>query len=99
MSCGDPHATPCHEVDAHLDEFLDHELIADDVVLLEQHFRECPPCRAQLAFALMMKRLVARSCGAKAPSQLRQRIEKRITEIRTGNITITVEETRRTLDE
>lgn len=98
MSCGNPHATPCHEVDAHLDEFLDRELTQRDVELLEQHFTECPPCRAQLAFAMLMKRLVARSCGTQAPQQLRQRIEKRITEIRTGSITITVEETRRTLE-
>ena len=98
MSCGNPHETPCQEVDAHLDEFLDKELSARDVVLLEQHFSECPPCRAQLAFALLMKKLVARSCGTQAPSQLRQRIEKRITEIRTGNITITVEETRRSFE-
>lgn len=98
MSCGDPHATPCHEVDAHLDEFLDRELSEQDIVALEQHFTECPPCRAQLAFALMMKKLVARSCAGDAPAQLRQRVVKRITEIRTGNISITVEETRRTLD-
>ena len=98
MSCGDPHATPCTEVDAHLDEFVDRELTAQDMALLEQHFTECPPCRAQLAFALMMKRLVARSCGCDAPAQLRQRVVKRITEIRTGNVSITVEETRRTFD-
>jgi anti-sigma factor (TIGR02949 family) len=98
MSCGNPHETPCHEVDAHLDEFLDRELTQHDVELLEQHFRECPPCRAQLAFAILMKKLVARSCGTQAPMQLRQRIEKRITEIRTGSITITVEETRRSID-
>ena len=98
MSCGDPHATPCAEVDAHLDEFVDRELTAQDMVLLEQHFNECPPCRAQLAFAVMMKRLVARSCGCDAPAQLRQRVVKRITEIRTGNLSITVEETRRTFE-
>ena len=98
MSCGNPHETPCHEVDAHLDEFLDRELTQHDVELLEQNFRECPPCRAQLAFAILMKKLVARSCGTQAPMQLRQRIEKRITEIRTGSITITVEETRRSID-
>ena len=98
MSCGDPHATPCTEVDAHLDEFLDRELTEQDMALLEQHFAECPPCRAQLAFALMMKKLVARSCGCDTPSQLRQRVVKRITEIRTGNMSITVEETRRTFD-
>lgn len=98
MSCGDPHATPCHEVDAHLDEFVDRELSPRDIVLLEQHFTECPPCRAQLAFALMMKKLVARSCGESAPAQLRQRVVKRITEIRSGNMSITVEETRRTFE-
>ena len=94
MSCGNPHATPCAEVDAHLDEFLDQELSAEDRALLEQHFTECPPCRAQLALAVLMQKLVARSCGHAAPQPLRQRIMQRITEIRSGNVTITVEETR-----
>ncbi len=94
MSCGNPHATPCAEVDAHLDEFLDHELSAEDRAMLEQHFTECPPCRAQLALAVLMQKLVARSCGGRAPQVLRQRIMQRITEIRTGNVSITVEETR-----
>ena len=93
MSCGNPHATPCAEVDAHLDEFLDRELTPEDVVLLEQHFRECPPCRSKLELAVKLKLLVARSCGCLAPSELRQRIIKRITEVRTANVTVTVEQT------
>ena len=94
MSCGNPHATPCAEVEAHLDEFLDKELTPQDVALLEQHFRECPPCNSKLEFALRLKLLVARACGCAAPSALRQRIVKRITEVRSGGVSITVEETR-----
>lgn len=94
MSCGDPHATPCTEVDAHLDEFMDGELDAHERALLEQHFHECPPCRAQLALALMLQKLVARSCGTRAPEPLKQRVLKRITEIRSSGVRVTVEETR-----
>jgi len=94
MSCGDPHATPCSEVDAHLDEYLDRELSEQDIAMLEQHFRECPPCRAQLRLALMLQKLVARSCGCRAPQELRTRVLKRITELRSGHVSITVEETR-----
>ena len=65
MSCGNPHATPCEEVDAHLDEYLDKELSPD-----------------------------AKACGCSAPSELRSRVMRRITEIRTGGVQITVEETR-----
>ena len=98
MSCGDPHATPCAEVDHHLDEFLDGELTADDRELLEQHFRECPPCRAQLALALMLQRLVARSCVSRAPESLRKRVLTRITEIRTSGMTVRIEENRSIAD-
>jgi len=94
MSCGNPHATPCDEVDAHLDEFLDKELSADDVALLEQHFRECPPCNSQYELALRFKLRLAKACGCSAPSELRQRVMKRITEIRSNGFKITVEETR-----
>ncbi len=93
MSCGNPHATPCAEVDAHLDEYLDRELSAEDVVLLEQHFRECPPCNTKLELAVRLKVLLARACGTVTPQNLRQRVIKRITEIRTGDVTITVEQT------
>jgi anti-sigma factor (TIGR02949 family) len=93
MSCGDPHATPCSEVDAHLDEYLDRELSAEDIAMLEQHFRECPPCRAQLRLALMMQKLVARSCGCRAPQHLRARVLKRITEVRSSRGSFTIEET------
>jgi anti-sigma factor (TIGR02949 family) len=94
MSCGNPHATPCDEVDAHLDEYLDKELSPDDVALLEQHFRECPPCNSKYALALRIKLRMAKACGCSAPSELRSRVMRRITEIRTGNVQITVEETR-----
>ncbi len=93
MSCGRPHATPCAEVDAHLDEFLDRELTAEDVALLEQHFRECPPCRDRLTQAKLIQRLVARACGCAAPEELRLRVLERITEIRQVDATVTVEET------
>ena len=94
MSCGNPNATPCSEVDAHLDEYLDHELSPGDVAQLEEHFRECPPCLAQLRLAMLMQKLVARSCGTRAPQDLKARVLKRITEVRTRGVSITVEETR-----
>lgn len=94
MSCGNPHATPCEEVDAHLDEYLDKELSQDDVALLEQHFRECPPCNSKYELALRLKLRLAKACGCLAPSELRARVMKRITEVRTNGYRITVEETR-----
>ncbi len=93
MSCGNPHGTPCNEVDEHLDEYLDRELSLDDIALLEQHFRECPPCRSQLELAVRLKLLVAKACAETAPDALRQRIARRITEVRTGSVSISVDET------
>ena len=94
MSCGNPHDTPCSEVDAHLDEYLDRELSPEDIALLEQHCRECPPCRTQLELAVKLKLLVAKACGCDAPEALRQRIVRPITEIHAGHMTISVDETR-----
>lgn len=83
MSCGNPHATPCSEVMDHLDEFLDRELDGESMARLRVHLDECPPCKAQVAFAIMWQKLVARSCGAAgAPTTLHARIMTRITEIR-----------------
>lgn len=94
MSCGNPHETPCAEVDAHLDEYLDRELSAEDIAMLDQHFKECPPCRSQLELAVRLKLLVAKACGCAAPNELRQRIIRRITEVRSGGMTVRIEQTR-----
>ncbi|MHB0927685.1 MAG: mycothiol system anti-sigma-R factor [Candidatus Nanopelagicales bacterium] len=94
MSCGNPHDTPCAEVDAHLDEYLDRELTNEDVALLEQHFRECPPCSDRLTQAKLIQKLVARACGCQAPDDLRYRVMQRLTEVRNGDVSVTVEETR-----
>ena len=98
MSCGNPHATPCDEVDAHLDEYLDRELSAADIALLEQHFKECPPCQSKYRLALLLKLRLAKACGCAAPSELRQRVMKRITEMRGGNTRGTIEETQITFE-
>lgn len=94
MSCGNPHATPCHEVDAHLDEFLDRELTDDEIRMLVQHFQECPPCKGKLDTAQRLKERIARICGCAAPSELRMRVMRRITEIRSGSLTVRIEEQR-----
>ena len=95
MSCGNPHATPCSEVVDHLDEFIDRELDAASIALLAQHLSECPPCESQVAMALLWKKLVSRSCHSEqAPPQLRQRIIRSITQISTGGVTVSIEETR-----
>ena len=88
MSCGNPHDTPCAEVDAHLDEYLDRELTNEDVALLEQHFRECPPCSDRLTQAKLIQKLVARACGCQAPDDLRYRVMQRLTEIHSEDITV-----------
>ena len=93
MSCGNPHETPCAEVDAHLDEFLDHELSPADIALLKKHFEECPPCLGKLRIAQKLKERIARACAGAAPTELRQRVMRRITEIRANGVKITVEET------
>ncbi|MHB1211749.1 MAG: mycothiol system anti-sigma-R factor [Candidatus Nanopelagicales bacterium] len=82
MSCGNPHATDCHDVLAMVDEFLDQELDTERRALIAEHLDECGPCLRQFGLDQAVKSLVHRSCGcAPAPEHLRVEIVTRIRQI------------------
>jgi mycothiol system anti-sigma-R factor len=85
MSCGNPHATECHEVLALVYVYIDDEIDEGHRVEVTAHLTECPPCSQEYAAERLMKARVCSSCGCEdAPTELRTRI---VTEIQ--RITVT----------
>lgn len=83
MSCGDPHETDCREVLDRVFEFLDGEMGTLDVNRIRQHLDECGPCLQQYDLDVALKALLRRSCACEqAPTELRQKILVRITQVR-----------------
>jgi mycothiol system anti-sigma-R factor len=78
MSCGDPHETPCDEVDR-----LDGEQDPAHHEKVRLHLDECAPCLRQYGLEQAVKSLVARCCGGDpAPAELRERVLLRIQQVR-----------------
>ena len=81
MSCGKPHETDCSDALAQVVFFIDHELDDADVALIQRHLDECGPCLEKFDLERTVKSLVARSCGEKAPEELRDRVLLRIRQV------------------
>lgn len=82
MSCGDPHDLDCGAALEHLYDFLDGEIGPNDHVRIAQHLDECGPCLAEYDVERIVKALVARSCGAHAPDQLRAKVVSELASVR-----------------
>jgi mycothiol system anti-sigma-R factor len=83
VSCGNPHATDCLEVLDRVFEYLDGEMGQIDVRRIQEHLDECGPCLKQYDLDVALKSLLRRSCACEqAPTELRQKIMVRITEVR-----------------
>ena len=82
MSCGQPHAVDCQTILAHVYEFLDGEVAAEERILIVQHLEECPPCLGQYGVERDVQALVQRSCACDhAPETLRVQIVARIRQV------------------
>ena len=93
MSCGNPHATPCHEVLDAVDAYLDGELETHDASHISEHFDECAPCLHELGIYQEVKVLVGRSCGGdQVPAEVRERV---ISRIRSVTVTVRAESAER----
>ena len=83
MSCGKPHETPCSEVLARLESYLDREIEEQGFAQIRQHLDECGPCLREYGLEDVVKRLVHKCCGSEtAPSELRVKVLVRIREVR-----------------
>lgn len=72
----------CSEMLSKMFFFLDNELDQADCATLEAHLEACSTCLAKYNLDRTVKELVARSCGEKAPDQLRQKVLLRIQQVR-----------------
>lgn len=83
MSCGNPHETPCSEVLARVEGYIDGELDGADHVQIRQHLDECGPCLREYGLEEVVKKLVHKHCGSDlVPSDLRARVLSRIQQVR-----------------
>jgi mycothiol system anti-sigma-R factor len=83
MSCGKPHETPCSEVLARLESYLDREIEEQGFAQIRQHLDECGPCLREYGLEDVVKRLVHKCCGSEtAPSELRVKVLGRIQAVR-----------------
>ena len=78
----------CAEALTHLAEFLDSELAEDDCGRIRQHLADCEPCLASYDAQDHLKKLVRRSCGEVAPSDLHLRIRAQLAVFRVGQYEI-----------
>lgn len=75
-------ATDCDNIAAHIFEYLDSEMTAQDATRMRSHVAQCSPCLAELSIDEMIKRVLKRSCTEQAPEHLRVRIRAQFTTVR-----------------
>jgi len=77
----------CAERSAQLDAYLDGELNAQEIVLIEAHLRECPSCAAESVRRMQWKR-ATRSAGLRytAERALRERIQNQLSKKGRGGV-------------
>ena len=62
----------CMETVARLHLYIDRELNAEEVAIVQQHLKDCPSCECRFHFDIHLKRLMHERCTMeKAPEQLR----------------------------
>ena len=70
MSCSN-----CVEITARLHLYIDRELNAEEVSIVQQHLADCPNCECRFHFDLRLKRLIHERCTIEhAPAHLREAV-------------------------
>ena len=65
----------CHDALNVLHSYVDRELTEVDLVVVQQHLDDCPPCAKHFHFEEDVKRLVHnKACPERAPQELIARI-------------------------
>lgn len=79
----------CAERSAQLDAYLDGELNAQEIVLMEIHLRECPSCAAESVRRMQWKR-ATRSAGLRytAERAIRERIQNQVSKKSAGRLSM-----------
>ena len=68
--------TTCRDVIAIIGDFLDQTLTPDVLGQLEQHLRNCQPCRAYLNTYRKTRRLVGEAGRVEMPNELKSRLRR-----------------------
>jgi mycothiol system anti-sigma-R factor len=62
----------CMETVARLHLYIDRELSAEEIAIVQQHLKDCPSCECRFHFDMHLKRLMHEKCTIeKAPERLR----------------------------
>ncbi|MEI2820876.1 MAG: mycothiol system anti-sigma-R factor [Marmoricola sp.] len=64
----------CSEVISRMYFYLDSELEAGDIGMIQTHLIECGPCLEKYDVERRLKTLIARTCVESAPPTLRDRV-------------------------
>ena len=65
----------CVETTARLHLYIDRELSAEEVAIVQQHLTGCPHCECRFHFDMRVKRLIHERCTIeRAPAHLREAV-------------------------
>ncbi len=65
----------CIEIAARLHLYIDRELSADEIMMVQQHLASCPQCECRFHVDISIKRLIHQHCTMqKAPAHLREAV-------------------------
>ncbi|GCE46523.1 mycothiol system anti-sigma-R factor [Thermosporothrix hazakensis] len=65
----------CYEISARLHLYIDRELSAEEIEIVQQHLEDCPSCQCRFHFDMRLKRLVHDCCKIQgAPEHLREAV-------------------------
>lgn len=63
-------------------QYLDGALGAEDLAEVKVHIEDCAECQSEHDLELIIRDVVKRSCGEKAPQSLKTKIMQRIEELK-----------------
>ncbi len=71
----------CDKAKQDLEEYLHHELLADEAADIREHLATCASCSSEHRVGLVLIDAVQRACRETAPEELRVQVLARIREL------------------
>ncbi|MCL2516859.1 MAG: zf-HC2 domain-containing protein [Microbacteriaceae bacterium] len=71
----------CDKAKKDLEEYLHHELLADEAADIREHLETCASCAGEHKVGVVLIEAVQRACRETAPEELRVQVLARIREI------------------
>jgi mycothiol system anti-sigma-R factor len=71
-------SSPCRALAPALDTYLDGEMSPSQIIEVEAHLAQCPPCRERVALDRATRISLRREATLKAPESLRDRLQKKM---------------------